>query len=248
MPIDLEGSTLAHAYYLLNRLGCTVIASSEKDHLRVRKNVSFGKLVRDRIPEKIAARQELEATKTVPRSTLQSFLIGKVLEEAIEVRESESSKERCVELADVIEVVRALAKLDGLTLEQVVAAANAKREKLGGFETGKVLLRTGIGGPGQTGINLDTFSAQVLSREVGPDAVELPFTFFGFSELDQPRTVHFSELGVSLEVTLKSDRLNLRIMREPRQLDLPLDLEVKSEPEPPTSHPRRRGALKGKPT
>ena len=233
MPIDLEGSTLAHAYYLLNRLGCTVVASSEKDHLRVRKNVSFGKLVRDKIPARIAARQELEATKTVPQSTLQSFLIGKVLEEALEVRESETVQERRLELADVIEIVRALATLYGLSLEEIIAAADAKRDKLGGFESGKVLLRTGIGGPGQTAINFDPSSAQVLSREVGPDTVELPFTFFGFAEIDQPRTVQFSELGVSLEVTLKSDRLSLRLLREPQQLDLPLDLEVKSEPEAP---------------
>lgn len=240
MPIDLEGSTLAHAYYLLNRLGCTVVASSEKDHLRVRKNVSFGKLVRDKIPARIAARQELEATKTVPRSTLQSFLIGKVLEEALEVRESETIEERRVELADVIEIVRALAKLDGLSLEEIIAAADAKRDKLGGFESGKVLLRTGIGGPGRTAINFDPSSAQVLSREVGPDTVELPFTFFGFAEIDQPRTVQFSELGISLEVTLQSDRLSLRLMREPQQLDLPLDLEVKSEPELPSSQKATR--------
>jgi predicted house-cleaning noncanonical NTP pyrophosphatase (MazG superfamily) len=233
MPIDLEGSTLAHAYYQLNRLGCTVIASSEKDHLRVRKNVSFGKLVRDKIPARIAARQELEATKTVPPSTLQSFLIGKVLEEALEVREAETIKERRIELADVIEIVRALAKLDGLSLGEIVTAADAKRDKLGGFESGKVLLRTGIGGPGQTAINLDPSSAQVLSRQLGPDTVELPFTFFGFAEIDQPRTVHFSELGISLEVTLKSDRLSLRLMKAPQQLDLPLNLEVKSEPEVP---------------
>jgi hypothetical protein len=94
MPVDLEGSTLAHAYYQLNRLGCTVIASSEREHSRVRKNMSFGKLVRDKIPARIAARHELEATKTVSQSTLKSFLIGKVLEEALEVREGETIKER----------------------------------------------------------------------------------------------------------------------------------------------------------
>ncbi|HLZ03683.1 MAG TPA: nucleoside triphosphate pyrophosphohydrolase [Bradyrhizobium sp.] len=242
MPIDLEGSTLAHAYYQLNRFGCTVIASSEKDHLRVRKNVSFGKLVRDKIPARISARQELEATRTVPQSTLKSFLIGKVLEEALEVREGETIKERHVELADVIEIVRALAKLDGLTLDEIIAAADVKRDKLGGFETGKVLLRTGIGGPGQAVINFDTSSAQVMSREVGSDTVELPFTFFGFAEIDQPRAVRFSELGISLELTLKSDRLSLRLMREPQQLDLPLNLEVKSEPDPPIRKTTRDSA------
>jgi predicted house-cleaning noncanonical NTP pyrophosphatase (MazG superfamily) len=179
------------------------------------------------------ARQELEATKTVPRSTLKSFLIGKLLEEGLEVREGDTTNERRIELADVIEIVRALAKLDGLSLEEIIAAADAKRDKLGGFESGKVLLRTGIGRPGQIAISFDSSSAQVLSREVGPDTVELPFTFFGFAEIDQPRTVRFSELGISLEVTLKSDRLSLRLMREPQQLDLPLNLEVKSEPEAP---------------
>lgn len=241
MPIDLEGSTLAHAYYLLNRLGCTVIASSEKDHLRVRKNMSFGKLVRDKIPARIAARQELESTKTVPRTTLQSFLIGKVLEEALEVREGETIQEKCIELADIIEIVRTLATLNDLTLEEIIAAANAKRDKLGGFESGKVLLRTGIGRPGQTAINFDPSSAQVLSRVVGLDTVELPFTFFGFAEIDQPRAVQFSDIGISLEVTLKSDRLSLRLMREPQQLDLPLDLEVKSVAE---SSPARKATHK----
>src|SRR5262249_31981838 len=110
-----------------------------------------------------------------------------------------------------------------------------KRDKLGGFESGKVLLRTGIGGPGQTAINSDPSSAQVLSREIGPNTVEIPFTFFGFSEIDQPRTVQYFELRLSLEVTLKSDRLSLRLMREPEQLELPLDLEVKGELEAASS-------------
>ena len=59
MPIDLEGSTLAHAYYLLNRLGCTVIASSEKEHSRVRKMCRLENSF-ETIPARIAARQELE--------------------------------------------------------------------------------------------------------------------------------------------------------------------------------------------
>jgi hypothetical protein len=134
-------------------------------------------------------------------------------------------------LADLVEIARALGGLDGLSLEEIIGAANAKRDKLGGFESGKVLLRTGIGGPGQTAINSDPLSAQVLSRQVGPDTVEVPFTFFGFAEIDQPRTVQFYGLGVSLEVTLKSDRLSLRLIKEPQQLDLPLDLEVKSASE-----------------
>ena len=101
-------------------------------------------------------------------------------------------------------------------MEEIIAAADAKRDKLGGFEAGKSCW-TGIGGPGQTAINPDPSSAQVLSREVGPDTVELPFTFFGFCRDGSAAHVQFSELGVPLEVTLKSDRLILRLMREPQQ-------------------------------
>ncbi len=192
MPIDLEGSTLAHAYYQLNRLGCTVVASSEKDHSRIRKNVPFGKLVRDKIPARIAARHELEVTKTVQQATLKSFLIGKVLEETLEAREAETVDEKRMELADLIEIVRALGAMEGLSLEEILTAADRKREKLGGFDAGKVLLRTGIGAIWtETAVNQDRLLAQVLSREVGGDTVELPFTFFGFSEIDQPRTVSF---------------------------------------------------------
>ena len=150
IPIDLEGSTLAHAYYQLIALGCTVIARGEKDYLRVRKNVPFGKIVRDKIPDKIAARKELGITTTVPTRVQEAFLIGKVLEEALEVRESRSPEERKVELADLIEIIRTLAQAGGFTLREIVEEADKKRDKLGGFDEGRVLLQTGILGPGQT--------------------------------------------------------------------------------------------------
>jgi predicted house-cleaning noncanonical NTP pyrophosphatase (MazG superfamily) len=228
MPIDLEGSTLAHAYYQLIGYGCTVIARGEKDYTRVRKVAPFGKIVRDKVPEKIEARKELESVASVPARTQQAFLIGKVLEEALEVRESETSDEKKIELADILEIVRALGHASGITLNDIISAADQKREKLGGFEGGKILLQTAIGGPGRTELFAGPGVAQVLSRSTGPDTRELPFTFFGFAELDQPRLLHFESLGFSLELTLKSDRLVLRVVREPEQLELPLSLEVDS--------------------
>src|SRR5262249_54114680 len=66
MPIELEGSTLAHAYYHLTRSGCVVVARGEKEYSRLRKNIPLGKLVRDNIPGRIAARQEIGITATVP--------------------------------------------------------------------------------------------------------------------------------------------------------------------------------------
>ena len=226
MPIDFEGSTLAHAYYQLIGHGCTVIARGEKDYLRVRKVAPFGKIVRDKIPEKIAARKELETTTSVAASTKQAFLIGKVVEEALEVRESKTVDETKTELADLLEIVRALAEANGLSLNDIVETADRKREKLGGFEKGKILLQTAIGGPGQTELPANPAVAQVLSRSAGPDTKELPFTFFGFMELEQPRSLRFEDFGISLELTLKSDRLVIRVISEPEQLEFPFSLEV----------------------
>jgi predicted house-cleaning noncanonical NTP pyrophosphatase (MazG superfamily) len=232
LPIVLEGSTLAHAYYLLVRAGCTVIGRGEKDYSRVRKSVPLGKIVRDKIPDRIAARQELEVSTEIPITTRQAFLIGKILEEALEVRETQSRDDRKVELADLLEIVRALAQMGGYSLSDVISAADVKREKLGGFDHGKVLLQTGIGGPGQTAMQPNSSSAQVLSRHTSADVSEIPFTFFGFAEIEQPRSISFPDFGVSVELTLKSDRLVLRIVREPEQLELPLSLEIgSSEPQ-----------------
>jgi len=226
MPIVLEGSTLAHAYYQLVRDGCTVIATGEKEYSRVRKNTPLGKIVRDKIPGRIAARQELGVTTEIPTNTRRAFLIGKILEEALEVREGRSDSERKIELADVLEVIRALAELSGFDLAEIIRAADAKREKLGGFDQGLVLLQTGIGGPGQTTIQPRSFSAQVLSRIVSSDTIEIPFTFFGFAEVGQPRGMSFANLGIVVELTLKSDRIVVRVIRTPEQLELPLSLEV----------------------
>jgi len=187
---------------------------------------------RDKIPDRIAARQELEVSTEIPITTRQAFLIGKILEEALEVRETQSGDDRKIELADLLEIVRALAQMGGYSLSDVISAADAKREKLGGFDHGKVLLQTGIGGPGQTTMQPNSSSAQVLSRHTSADVSEIPFTFFGFAEIEQPRSISFPDFGVSVELTLKSDRLVLRIVREPEQLQLPLSLEIgSSEPQ-----------------
>jgi predicted house-cleaning noncanonical NTP pyrophosphatase (MazG superfamily) len=234
IPLVLEGSTLAHAYYQLVDRGCVVIARGEKEHSRIRKSTPFGKIVRDKVPDRIATKQELGASVDIPESTREAFLIGKIIEEALEVRDSPSRNERTIEIADLLEIVRALAQIDGVSLPEVISAADKKREQLGGFEHGQLLLQTGIGAPGQKNITANPPSAQVLSHSTGPDVGEVPFTFFGFAELDTPRTIPFTAFGISLELTLKSDRLVLRILREPEQLELPLSLEIDGDPTKPS--------------
>lgn len=55
-----------------------------------------------------------------------SFEYGEVI--------SSERAERLEELADMIEVIRALAKVEGKTLEEIVALADQKRDKRGGFD------------------------------------------------------------------------------------------------------------------
>ena len=58
IPVVLFGSTLAHAYYLLRTKGCTVVTPSERQRVRVRRKLSFGKVVRDKVPGRIEGKHE----------------------------------------------------------------------------------------------------------------------------------------------------------------------------------------------
>lgn len=224
VPIILSGSTLAHAYYQLRKLGCTLVTPGEKEHARVRRTASLGKLVRDKIPEKITQRHEANVTRQVSGNLRKGYLISKLFEEALEVREAAEPTQKTEELADLFEVFRALAKAEGVSLDAVKKAADQKKRKAGGFEDGLVLLQTAIvaherGSPSEW----DRGVGDVLAERTGDDAVEIPFSFFGFMELDQPRSVYFENIGVRLDIVLRPDRLEVRLARGPEQLGLPLN-------------------------
>lgn len=227
VPVLLSGSTLAHAYFVLRRKDCTVVARGEKEHTRVRKNNFFGKIVRDGIPSKIQKRKEAGTTLKIPSEIKKRFLSSKLLEEALEVRYAENPEEKAIELADLYEVFRALAKAEGVSLRKITRTANEKKKKSGGFEEGIVLLQTGIvaGGKPQSDEGGKRF-AEILARKTSASTVELPFTFFGFMDVDSPRSVYFEDVGIRLDVTLKGDRLVLQVSREAEQLELPLDQDV----------------------
>ncbi len=227
IPILLAGSTLAHAYFVLRRKGCTVVARGEKEHTRVRKNNFFGKIVRDGIPSKIEKRKEVGTTLKIPSEIKKRFLSSKLLEEALEVRYAENAEEKAVELADLYEVFRGLAKAEGVSLRKITKTANEKKKKSGGFEDGVVLLQTGIQASGKpTPEEGGKRFAEILARKTSASTVELPFTFFGFMDIDSPRTVYFEDVEIRLEITLKGDRLVMQVSRDAEQLELPLDQDV----------------------
>ena len=223
LPVILNGSTLAHAYYQLRKAGCAVVASGRKERSRIRKTTNLGKLVRDRVPERIASRQEHEVTRQVPGNLVKGFLLGKLLEEALEVREAADETKKREELGDLYEVFLALVQNEGSVIGDVTTAADAKREKVGGFKRGLVLMQTGIA-PSERGSGQDGLG-QLIVDLTSDDTVELPFSFFGFMEMDQPRSLLLESLGLRLDLTLRPDRIELRLVRSSEQLDLGLRLD-----------------------
>ena len=57
-----------------------------------------------------------------------------------EVRTAMSIEDRKQELADKLELIRAMANYSGFTLEDIIEEANRKKEKRGGFEK-RILLQ-----------------------------------------------------------------------------------------------------------
>ena len=92
----------------------------------------FRKLVRDRIPEIIAANGEKAITRVLDEAEFVTALENKLLEEVQEMRASKA--ERKVEIADIYEVLDALIRAYGFSKEEIMALKEKKRTDRGGFE------------------------------------------------------------------------------------------------------------------
>ena len=98
--------------------------------------IKYNKLVRDRIPEIIEASGKTCDTEILPDAEYISMLDAKLNEELLEYRESKSMEE----LADLLEVMRAVAAARGSSIEEVENIRREKVEKRGGFEK-RILLK-----------------------------------------------------------------------------------------------------------
>lgn len=94
----------------------------------------YNKLVRDLIPEIILDKGERPITRVLSDEEYKTELETKLGEEYHEVLGTENSTDRIEELADMLEVIMALAAVEGKSLDDVVEVANQKRLKRGGFE------------------------------------------------------------------------------------------------------------------
>ena len=95
--------------------------------------MSYNKLVRDKIPEIIEANGEIPIIRKLSDTEYKQELEKKLYEEYLEVIDSSYSN-RIEELADMIEVIKYLAKLEDKTLEDVIEVANEKFKARGGFD------------------------------------------------------------------------------------------------------------------
>lgn len=93
----------------------------------------YNKLVRDNIPNIIESNGEIPVTRILDDDSYKVELEKKLNEEYHEVLEA-SGDDRIEELADIFEIVRALAKLEHKTLQDVMDCSERKKEKRGAFE------------------------------------------------------------------------------------------------------------------
>jgi predicted house-cleaning noncanonical NTP pyrophosphatase (MazG superfamily) len=90
----------------------------------------YSKLVRDKIPQIIEAAGKTCTCSILTEREYRALLDAKLNEEVVEYQESGALEE----LADILEVIRAIAATRGSSIEEIEAIRQEKREARGGFE------------------------------------------------------------------------------------------------------------------
>ncbi len=103
------------------------------DIIEKNKGKEYNKLVRDNIPEIIKSNNEVPVTRRLKQSEYRQELERKLLEEYQEVINSKG-KDRLEELADMLEVIEALAINQKSSLEDIMKLKEEKRLKRGAFK------------------------------------------------------------------------------------------------------------------
>lgn len=93
----------------------------------------YNKLVRDLIPQVIQGSGKECRTRILDEEEYKQELIIKLKEESEEYFTAQNSKESLEELADMLEVIRALAAVHGSSWEELDALREKKAEARGGF-------------------------------------------------------------------------------------------------------------------
>ncbi|WP_226617766.1 nucleoside triphosphate pyrophosphohydrolase [Cytobacillus firmus] len=95
---------------------------------------TYNKLVRDRIPEIIDKTGKKYSTRVLDKTEYIKELKKKSFEELEEYTNAENDEEALVELADLLEIIHALAETHGASIEKVEELRKQKAEERGGFK------------------------------------------------------------------------------------------------------------------
>ena len=95
---------------------------------------TYNKLVRDRIPEIIAETGKNYSTRILDQEEFIQELKKKSIEELDEYLNTNNNDEGLEELADLLELVHALAETHGVSIEKVEDLRREKAEQRGGFK------------------------------------------------------------------------------------------------------------------
>lgn len=94
----------------------------------------YNKLVRDEIPGIIEKNGEKAVIRILDHNEYKRELEKKLLEEYEEVLKAKIREDRIEELADMLEVISALLKIEKSTIEECIEKALTKRDVRGGFD------------------------------------------------------------------------------------------------------------------
>lgn len=101
----------------------------------------YPKLIRDRIPEIIEANGRKAVVETLDETGYDQYLRKKLIEEATELAEAQTSEHLGEEAADLLEVAEALLKLHGFTDLSTIAPIREQKNNVRGAFTKRLLMR-----------------------------------------------------------------------------------------------------------
>lgn len=140
IPIQLEGSILAHPYYILRKKGVKVKCVNYFSPQYNARN--FYKLVRDKIPVNIELKGETATTVKIAPKQLLYYLKEKAIEEALEFYWEKEDDAIIEELADLFEIIRSSCNAFNISLTEIEEIADKKAQSKGGFDSGILLINT----------------------------------------------------------------------------------------------------------
>ncbi len=226
LPVEIQGSTLSHTYYRLFSAGVAVNPPKFGDYSRSRKRRVFVKLVRDKIPDQIKKGGEIVIEARLPKSDISFALLGKLIEEIREFQIAKNSSEAIEEMADIVEVLRAISTEFELGWDDIEASRIEKRKIRGGFDERRVLLETSLSKPDLQEEQLREISLQDFEQPhtVGECGLLFPYSAL-FSKVAQGR-LDLNEYTLEISVRLAPQGVIVSVEQRRRSLSRETQLEL----------------------